>query len=110
MRQLKICSVVLLRGLKPECSSASSSPAVVLLRFCDIQHDFAWVVDCDSIVLAQFAHSTEKSKVINDNGKIEIYMKGVQFEEVSSFKYLGATLSKDGSSTPNIRTSDSGKG
>lgn len=36
MRQLKICSTMFLPGLKPASSSASSSSAVVLMRFCAI--------------------------------------------------------------------------
>lgn len=48
--------------------------------------------------------STVKSKVMaNGSGKAEIFMDEVQVEEVSSFEYLGALLSKDGSSKPDVR-------
>lgn len=51
--------------------------------------------------------STEKSKVLvnsTTNTHAEIYMNGQQLEEVDAFKYLGATLTKDGRSTIEIKT------
>jgi hypothetical protein len=50
--------------------------------------------------------STEKSKVmVNSTRDISanITMSGQQLEEVANFKYLGATLSKDGTCTTEIR-------
>lgn len=50
--------------------------------------------------------STDKSKImINTTGdsSSNIYMNGQKLEEVDSFKYLGATLSKDGSCTAEVR-------
>ena len=50
--------------------------------------------------------STEKSKVmVNtlDDTTAQIYMNGEKLEEVSSFKYLGATLTKDGRSLKEIK-------
>jgi len=50
--------------------------------------------------------STEKSKVmVNSTHDISasIFMNGEPFEEVNSFKYLGATLTKDGTSTSEVR-------
>jgi len=50
--------------------------------------------------------STEKSKVMTNsknNINAEIFMNGKKLEEVDSFKYLGATLTKDGTSTSEIR-------
>ena len=50
--------------------------------------------------------STEKSKVLvnsTTNTHAEIYMNGQQLEEVDAFKYLGATLTKDGRSTTEIK-------
>ncbi|MGL4418375.1 MAG: reverse transcriptase domain-containing protein [Plesiomonas shigelloides] len=50
--------------------------------------------------------STDKSKVMtnstNDRNN-KIYVNGQRLEEVNSFKYLGASLSKDGSCTAEIR-------
>ena len=51
--------------------------------------------------------STEKSKVLvnsTTNTHAEIYMNGQQLEEVDAFKYLGATLTKDGRSTTEVKT------
>ena len=51
--------------------------------------------------------STEKSKVMVNNTTItsaNIYMNGQKLEEVGTFKYLWATLSKDGGSTKEIKT------
>ena len=50
--------------------------------------------------------STEKSKVMvssTDHITANIAMNGEMLEEVSTFKYLGATLSKDGTCTAEIR-------
>ena len=50
--------------------------------------------------------SSEKSKVLVNsasNTAAEIYMNGQQLEEVDAFKYLGATLTKDGRSTTEIK-------
>ena len=50
--------------------------------------------------------STEKSKVMvnsTNNISTNINMNGEQLEEVISFKYFGATLSKDGTCTAEIR-------
>ena len=50
--------------------------------------------------------SSEKSKVMvnsGDNTTIQISMNGQQLEEVMAFKYLGATLIKDGRSTAEIK-------
>ena len=50
--------------------------------------------------------STDKSKVmVNSTRDISanITMSGQQLEEVANFKYLGATLSKDGNCTTEIR-------
>ena len=50
--------------------------------------------------------STEKSKVMvnsTTNISANITMNGDPLEEVTSFKYLGATLSKDGTCTAEIR-------
>lgn len=51
--------------------------------------------------------SSEKSKVMvnsANNTPAEISMNGQQLEEVDAFKYLGATLTKDGRSTTEIKT------
>lgn len=51
--------------------------------------------------------STEKSKVLTNsvtNTTAHIYMNGQQLKEVDTFKYLGATLTKDGRSTTEIKT------
>lgn len=50
--------------------------------------------------------SSEKSKVMvnsANNTNAQISMNGQQLEEVAAFKYLGATLTKDGRSTTEIR-------
>ena len=51
--------------------------------------------------------SSEKSKVLvnstNQNTPIDITMDGQNLEEVDSFKYIGSTLSKDGTSTKEIK-------
>ena len=50
--------------------------------------------------------STEKSKVMvnsTHNISASIFMNGEPLEEVNSFKYLGATLTKDGTSTSEVR-------
>lgn len=51
--------------------------------------------------------STEKSKILVNSAKnttTQIYMNGEQLEEVQAFKYLGATLTKDGKSTTEVKT------
>ena len=51
--------------------------------------------------------SSEKSNVMvnsGDNITVQIIMNGQQLEEVMAFKYLGATLTKDGRSTAEIKT------
>ena len=50
--------------------------------------------------------STEKSKVLVNSttgSTAQIFMNGEELEEVDSFKYLGATLTKDGRSTTEIK-------
>ena len=50
--------------------------------------------------------STEKSKTMTNctnSLSADMTMKGQQLEEVTSFKYLGATLSKDGTSSTEVR-------
>ena len=50
--------------------------------------------------------SSEKSKVMVNSGgntTVQISMNGQQLEEVMAFKYLGATLTKDGRSTAEIK-------
>ena len=50
--------------------------------------------------------SSDKSKVMvnsGDNTTVQISMNGQQLEEVMAFKYLGATLTKDGRSTAESR-------
>ena len=50
--------------------------------------------------------STEKSKTMvnsTNDTSADITMNGEKLEEVSKFKYLGATLSKDGTSTAEVR-------
>ena len=50
--------------------------------------------------------STEKAKVMvnsSNNISANITMNGEPLEEVSSFKYLGATLTEDGTCTAEIR-------
>ena len=50
--------------------------------------------------------SSEKSKVMvnsGDNTTVQISMNGQQLEEVMAFKYFGATLTKDGCSTAEIK-------
>ena len=50
--------------------------------------------------------SGEKSKVVvnsGDNTTVQISMNGQQLEEVMAFKYLRATLTKDGRSTAEIK-------
>ncbi|KAH3772283.1 hypothetical protein DPMN_173621 [Dreissena polymorpha] len=49
--------------------------------------------------------STEKSKIMvnrTTNTSADITMSGNKLEDVISFKYLEATLSKDGSSTDEV--------
>ena len=51
--------------------------------------------------------SSEKSKVMTNSANktpAQIYMNGQQLEEVSAFKYLGATLTKDSRSTTEIKS------
>ena len=51
--------------------------------------------------------SSEKSKVMTNGANktpAQIYMNGQQLEEVSAFKYLGATLTKDSRSTTEIKS------
>ena len=50
--------------------------------------------------------SCEKSKVLvnSDDKKANILMNGEQLEEVNNFKYLGATITKDGRSTDDVKT------
>ena len=51
--------------------------------------------------------STAKSKVMVNSARTihaNITMDGEQLEEVADFKYLGATLSKDGTCVAEIRT------
>ena len=51
--------------------------------------------------------SSEKSKVLVNSVRgttAQISMNGQQLEEVTTFKYLGATLTKDGRSTTEIKT------
>ena len=51
--------------------------------------------------------STEKSKIMvnsDDNMQSNITMNGVPLEEVKDFKYLGAMISQDGSSTKEVRS------
>ena len=52
--------------------------------------------------------SSEKSKVMvnstNDEVHADITMNGQKLEEVEGFKYLGATLTKDGRSTIEVKT------
>ena len=51
--------------------------------------------------------SSEKSKVMTNSANktpTQIYMNGQQLEEVSAFKYLGATLTKDSRSTTEIKS------
>ena len=50
--------------------------------------------------------SDEKSKVMvnsANNTSAQIFMNGKQLEEVDAFKYLGATLTKDGKSATEIK-------
>ena len=50
--------------------------------------------------------STEKSKIMTNsmnNISADISMNGQKLEEVISFKYLGATLCKDGTCSAEIR-------
>ena len=51
--------------------------------------------------------SSEKSKVLVNSVRgttAQISMNGQQLEEVTTFKYVGATLTKDGRSTTEIKT------
>ena len=50
--------------------------------------------------------SSEKSKVLvnNNEKKANIRMNGEHLEEVDNFKYLGATITKDGRSTTEVKT------
>ena len=49
--------------------------------------------------------STEKSKMMTNSTNISAYinMNGQKLEEVTSFKYLGATLCNDGTCSAEIR-------
>ena len=47
--------------------------------------------------------SSEKSIVYSTNNTVNIVMNGQNLEDVDSFKYLGSTLSKDGTSTKEIK-------
>ena len=50
--------------------------------------------------------STEKRKIMTkstNNISADISMKGLKLEKVTSFKYLGTTLCKDGTCSANIR-------
>ena len=50
--------------------------------------------------------SIEKSKVIinsNENQHADIYLYGCKLEEVEKFKYLGATLTKNGICDQEVR-------
>ena len=50
--------------------------------------------------------STEKSKLMTNstnNVSADISMNGQKLEEVTSFKYLGATLCKDGTCSAEVR-------
>ena len=50
--------------------------------------------------------STEKNKIMTNstsNISADISMNGQNFEEVTSFKYLGATLYKDGTRSAEVR-------
>ena len=52
--------------------------------------------------------STKKSKIMvisTTDTSADITIIGEKLEEVTSFKYLGATLSKDGTSTTEVRIS-----
>ena len=51
--------------------------------------------------------SSEKSKILvnsAENTHASIEMNGEQLEEVEAFKYLGATITKDGKSITEIKT------
>ena len=51
--------------------------------------------------------SLDKSKILAMNVKAEqpdIYIRGVKLEAVESFRYLGATIMKDGRSVSEIKT------
>ena len=51
--------------------------------------------------------STEKSKIMTNsinNIRADISMNGETLEEVTSFKYLGITLCKDGTCSVEVRT------
>ena len=50
--------------------------------------------------------SSEKSKILvnAENKKANIIMNGEHLEEVDTFKYLGATITKDGRSTSEVKT------
>ena len=50
--------------------------------------------------------STDKNKVMINSNKIiqtDIYLYDWKLEEVDQFKYLGATLTKDGTSNQEIK-------
>ena len=50
--------------------------------------------------------SIEKSKVMinsNENQHADIYLNGCKLEEVEKFKYLGATLTKNGTCDQEVR-------
>ena len=51
--------------------------------------------------------SSEKSKVMKNSANatpVQVFMNGQELEEVSAFKYLGATLTKDSRSTVEIKS------
>ena len=51
--------------------------------------------------------SSEKSKVMKNSANttpVRVFMNGQELEEVSAFKYLGATLTKDSRSTVEIKS------
>ena len=65
-------------------------------------------MDCQTMLENNYGMeiSSEKSKVMvnsGDNTTVQISMNGQQLEELMAFKYLGATLTKDGRSTAEIK-------
>ena len=55
-------------------------------------------------VITVWRSAVKKAKVSNKNNvHAKIIMNGEELEEVNQFKYLGATLKKDGSSEGEIR-------